>query len=301
LLPLTQTPPSSTTAAPQTSALQTPATPVHDRSVVEQVITWASISYAAGFFIVLLHTWRLGLPVLDLVQAVYVWIGIPLAVFAYFANQLWQYFRERLERHTAVLRASLKDTPVPESLEAAAVLNVIAAVGPLVLPGFLTLRLFEVIVNHVQTRIAEGADFGKLGKFVKSVGRFLHFGFRSWVGIEAFFTLVVLAFGAAIVSGILIAYVWFVYPRLPQSLGGGAPARVRLVLDVTKISPDFSGIAGLGTSWNKDGPPALTSELQLLYKTADGFWLVSEKGKPFLLDKSVVLSLMYSDSNDRRR
>jgi hypothetical protein len=297
LLPLTQTPPSSTTAAPQTSGLQTPATPVHDRSVVEQVITWASISYAAGFFIVLLHTWRLGLPVLDLVQAVYVWIGIPLAVFVFFANQLWQYFRERLERHTAVLRASLKNTPLPKSLEAAAVLNVIAVVGPLVLPGFLTLRLFEVIVKHVQARIEAGADFGEFGK---SVGRFLQLGFRLWVGIEAFFTLLVLALGAAIVSGVLIAYVWLVYPRLPQSLGGGAPARVRLVLDAAKISPDFSSIAGLGASWNKDGPPALTSELQLLYKTADGFWLVGDRGKPFLLDKSVVLSLMYADSNDRR-
>jgi hypothetical protein len=296
MLPLTQTP-ASTTVSPQTSGLQTPPPPVHDRSVVEQVITWASVSYAAGFFIVLLHTWRLGLPVLDLVQAVYVWIGIPLAVFAFFANQLWQYFRERLERHTAVLRASLKDTPLPKSLDAAEVLNVIAAVGPLVLPGFLTLRLFEVIVNHVKARIAAGADFGQFGK---SIGRFLHLGFRLWVGIEAFFTLLVLALGAAIVSGVLIAYVWLVYPRLPQSLGGGAPARVRLVLDATKISPDFSSIAGLGASWNKDGPPALTSELQLLYKTADGFWLVGDKGKPFLLDKSVVMSLMYADAKDRR-
>lgn len=260
------------------------------KSVVEQVITWASVSYAAGFFIVLLHTWRLGLPVLDLVQAVYVWIGMPLALFAYFGNEIWRYFRSRLEHHSSVLRDSIRNSTVPQNVNVSVLVEVIARVGPFVLPGFLTLTLFEWFVSQARKRIAANTQVGK------KVLRVLDLGFRTWVAIEAFFTLLTLVIGAAIIAGVLIAYVWIVYPRLPQSIGGGAPARVRLVVDVSKVSPDFSAYSGLGASFNKDGPPSFTPELQLLYKTADGFWLVSQKGRPFLLDKSVVLSLMYSDS-----
>lgn len=290
VLPLTDTAtepgqlPSSTTGGHHT------VPPANDKGFVEQVITWASISYAAGFFIVLLHTWRLGLPVLDLVQAVYVWIGIPLAVFAYFANELWRYFRGRLEIHTAALRSSLSESAWPRNIDARVILNVIEKAGPFVLPGFVTLRLLELALSYAREKLSSQSSYGK------SALRFFDLLFRISTGISAFFTLLSLIAGAAIVAGILIAYVWIVYPRVPQSLGGGAPARVRLVLDVTKVSPDFSRVAGLGATWNKDGPPILTSELQLLYKTADGFWLVSEGGAPFLLDKSMVLSLMYSDA-----
>lgn len=263
-----------------------------DKGFVEQVITWASISYAAGFFIILLHTWRLGLPVLDLVQAVYVWIGVPLTLFLYFANKPWRYFRGRLETASARLRDSLRRGPLQEQINAGTIGDVIAIVGPFVVSSFLAFSLLESI-NW--TKLFSEARYGR------AVVRFSRWVFRVWAVISALLTLLSLIVAAAIVVGILMAYVWIVYPRLPQSLGGGAPVRVRIVLDVAKISPDFSTVAGLGVSWNKDGPPVLTSELQLLYKTADGFWLVSEGGAPFLLDKSMVLGLLYSDSSGLTR
>ena len=287
MLPVTQTH-AETGGLPTTVV---PVAPEEDKGLVEQVITWASVLYAAGFFIVLLHTWRLGLPVLDLVQAVYVWIGIPLAVCAYFANQPWRYLRSRVEAESVVLRNSLRSSPLPES---ELITKVIERVAPLFLSDFLTLQLFNIVMSQLRPQFSVDSKLGKAAL------RLLHLGLRLRAGISAAFTLVTLAIGAAIVAGILVAYVWIVYPRLPQSLGGGAPARVRLVLDVTKVSPDFSKVAGLGASWSKDGPPFLTSELTLLYKTADGFWLSSSGGgAPFLLDKSMVLSLMYSDSSGR--
>src|SRR5262249_22087715 len=128
-------------------------TQTEDKGFVEQVVTWASVSYAAGFFVVLLHTWRLGLPVLDLVQAVYVWIGLPLAAFAYFWNWPWRYFRGQLEARSALLRASLgAGGPAPDEIDTGTILKAIEMVAPLVVTDFLTLRFVEWLVAHARAK-----------------------------------------------------------------------------------------------------------------------------------------------------
>src|SRR5262245_34827949 len=59
---------------------------------VKTIVAWGSLSYAFGFVTVMLHTWRLGFPVLDLLSAVYVWVGLPLTLVAVFSKQLVRYF-----------------------------------------------------------------------------------------------------------------------------------------------------------------------------------------------------------------
>jgi hypothetical protein len=279
-------------SSPPVTDQQNTAMQKETKSFVEQVVMWASISYAAGFFIILLHTSRLGLPVLDLVQAVYVWIGLPLALFAYSANRLWRIFRRWIAARTADERSFLRDSLVQDDKNVAPILNLVETIAPYVVSDFLALRLLKWVLAYARTKLASKPSYGKAA---------INLVIRITVGIRALTTLMISIVVPAIVALILIAYVWIVYPWLPQSWGGGAPARVHVVLDVAKISPDFSRVAGLGASWNKDGPPILSSELKLLYKTADGFWLSTEGGAPFLLDKSMVLGLMYSDSGGLTR
>lgn len=56
--------------------------------LVKQVVSWGSIAYAFGFLVVMLHTWRLGLPVIELIHPIFIWIGLPLATVAFFYRQL---------------------------------------------------------------------------------------------------------------------------------------------------------------------------------------------------------------------
>ena len=60
---------------------------------IKTAVAWGSLSYAFGFVTVMLHTWRLGFPVLELLSGVYIWIGLPLAIFAFFLKCLFRYFR----------------------------------------------------------------------------------------------------------------------------------------------------------------------------------------------------------------
>jgi hypothetical protein len=73
---------------------------------VKSVLAWGSLSYACGFVTVTAHTWRLGLPVIQLIEPIYVWIGLPVAVVAFFSKKLYLYFRVRGSSVAEQLRTS---------------------------------------------------------------------------------------------------------------------------------------------------------------------------------------------------
>src|SRR5438128_2625054 len=76
---------------------------------VKSIIAWASISYAFGFATVTLHTYRLGLPVLEVLSAVYIWIGLPLALVAFFGRSLALFFKARALGRATQLRESWRN------------------------------------------------------------------------------------------------------------------------------------------------------------------------------------------------
>src|SRR5687768_7852624 len=71
---------------------------------VERALAYAALSYGFGFVVVMLHTARLGFPVIGLLEPIYVLIGLPLAAVAFFGNQLNTFIRQR----AAEARDSLK-------------------------------------------------------------------------------------------------------------------------------------------------------------------------------------------------
>jgi len=56
-----------------------------------------------GFLTVLLNTARLGIPTLELIEPVQVWVGIPLAIIFWLVINIYKYFR----KHAADLRKDL--------------------------------------------------------------------------------------------------------------------------------------------------------------------------------------------------
>jgi hypothetical protein len=60
----------------------------------------------------MLHTYRLGLPVVELIEPIYIWVGLPLAVVLYFIGQLLAAFRATRRNFDKIMKRPLPTTIV---------------------------------------------------------------------------------------------------------------------------------------------------------------------------------------------
>lgn len=51
---------------------------------IEPFLKWGAVAYGLGFVTVMFHTRKIGIPVIQLVEPVNIWIGLPLAVVLFF-------------------------------------------------------------------------------------------------------------------------------------------------------------------------------------------------------------------------
>ena len=259
------------------------------KALVEQLLAWATVSYGCGFFIVLLHTARLGIPVVDLLKPIYIWVGLPLALAGFAGSRVYFWVRKIVRGHLSEFRQSLKQT------------------GEIVRdPGGKPDAALEKLVAHT---IDATAEFLPLGAFSRwALRRTLSAALAAWARDPAHARKILAEYGATLKAarvlirliGILLltslgvamlcAYVWLLYPRIPQALGGGAARAVRVVLDAGKISPELVSLTKLSARLEKDGPPIMTREVLLLYRTVDGYWLRAGN-TTFYLEKGVVLGM----------
>lgn len=47
---------------------------------ISGLLTWVTISYGIGFLTVIVNTYKLGIPVIKLLEPVYIIIGLPITV-----------------------------------------------------------------------------------------------------------------------------------------------------------------------------------------------------------------------------
>ncbi len=64
---------------------------------VEIFLAWGSVAYAAGFVTVLAHTARLGIPIIEILKPLYIWIGLPLAIVLFSIKWLWELVNTRVK------------------------------------------------------------------------------------------------------------------------------------------------------------------------------------------------------------
>src|SRR5688500_14041353 len=74
----------------------TTSNPFWIKEHAEGIVAFVGIAYACGFFTVMVHTYSLGAPVLELGQPIYVWVGLPLAI-AFVASK--SFIRFLMEAH----------------------------------------------------------------------------------------------------------------------------------------------------------------------------------------------------------
>jgi hypothetical protein len=273
-----------------TLATPTPSAPRGEgfRPSIEKVLAYGSIAYAGGFCVVAIHTARLGLPLLDLPQARYVLVGVPLAAALYLTEKLAVHFLNNLRKRLVELRSAMElDVDVSDA-EAKMTVALIATLPfKFFFLPFVSGSAAKVVVAAVEA-LAEVASEGHKKRARQFAARLAKIG-RVTDRAEGLIGLV-----AAVPFGILLLllYVLRVYPIIPQTFGGGAAYRVRLLVDPAKVSAQLGSQAGFAFKWDKDGSPVLTAPLEILYNTESGLWIRRRPGRVFSLDKSAVLATL---------
>lgn len=254
-------------------------------------LAWGSISYAFGFVIVMLHTARLGFPILELLSAVYVWIGAPLTVVAFFSIQIARFFRSRSVDLTSQLRDSWKDFRQDVDTKD---LDVISAFLGFLGTLFPVLKLFRRPLEWLLKLATAGHTVSG-----KRAVRFLH-RFASFIrGVQALFEFLRLFnLAVSIVFGVYL-YVWHLYPLIPQSFGGGAPTAVKLIVNVEKVPPSVPGLPGIREvpAGGESQKSAVTGTVKLLYSTKDQYYLEGAEGARISLSKSAVEGMIWNPEN----
>jgi hypothetical protein len=234
------------------------------KSSIEKLVAWASVAYAAGFVTIVIHTARLNIPVLELLEPIYVWVGAPLALVAFFFHSIVQWLRR-------------KGREVATAYSEAGSLRKHLLGGEFALP--IPIGPFGIVQTEIPLR-------GRFGKIV---------GTAIWAVVIYSATMRALRLATYVVLGVgaILAYVWFLYPKVPYSLGGGSPAVVRLALDSEKIPPQLPLLfREEGTAPGVSNPTRLTEPLQLLYATESTLF-VRAAGEIVSVERNDVTAIVW--------
>ena len=257
-------------------------------SDVKTVLAWASISYAFGFATVTLHTYRLGLPVLEILSAVYIWIGLPLATVAFFSKRLARLVKAAAVKRATVLRESwVKATEQTDEKD----LNVVAMAFSFVATVLPPLSLLEPSL----TRLVERANIGD-SKGAKRAALYLKRLAALVTGARAVFDLAYILYALLTAIFLVYLYVWQLYPLIPQTLGGGRPRTVQLVI----LSDKSAAISPYIQQQQPTPGPVpvaksiVTPPLTLLYMTKENYYLQSKDGRRFSLSAAAVEGVVWN-------
>ncbi len=246
---------------------------------IEPVLKWIAVAYGFGYLIVLVHTYRLGIPMLQLIEPVNVWIGAPLAILAFFLDYVFRGARKAAGSLAASVRSAEE---IHKDLDANSdnlenffykamdiwmrALALFAAPFGLVRPaerllhwylqahlnwakkkgqdplaflrtadGIISIADRQVLLNKVEPILRWSLRIAAVARFLNVVLLILILGLACWGYIEAF-------------------------PSIPQTLGGGRPQSVKLLM-----SPESLPQTQEFESWRTETtPPKAESKQSIL-------------------------------------
>jgi hypothetical protein len=231
----------------------------------------------------MLHTARLGIPVLDLIKPAYVWVGLPLAVLGFFSKAIISRFKRQAEDHGVLLTKSISQPFIVDSDDYPVLrqnfVDTAIRLAPWFAPKKVSTGLLEAAIGRAERKARKLTTDPRANKIFDRLLRMS----MSVTAIWAFTNLIVTIAGTC---AAVVVYAWVIYPWLPQTIGGGAPRHVQLVVDGSKFPDALRRSTGLQGLWTKEEPPLLTAEVDLLYKTSDAYWIRSDD-RLFALNKDL--------------
>ncbi len=256
-----------------------------DEGAIKSALAWGSVAYAFGFITVMLHTARLGFPVLELLGGVYIWIGAPIAIVCFFSLRIVAFFQQRATRLAAETRASWVDlTGATAPADNVDLISRFAGEMRSITPFFGLVRgPIETVLVHALKDQSESSRrlLSRLVAFIR--------GFNAIFGFFQLLLTIIYLLGA------VYAYVWLIYPVIPQNIGGGAPALVRLVVVVEKIPQGLSSLPRLSASaQGVAGKTEITRIVKLLYATKECVYIEESDGTRLSLRNDAIGGIIWN-------
>jgi hypothetical protein len=289
---------------------------------IETLLKWGSIAYGLGFLTVLFNTVKLGIPTLELIEPVQVWVGIPLAIVFWLVIAAYKYFKRHagdLSHDLALMRDRYR--LLQELAERGDTKEAVArllefllkdTVGTLLLPFVRTAWVMTLESSLLRSLFLETAEWilpsedgsvssqkrseERLRKMLTHSAKFLSLLQKVRIVFEFFSNVITVPLILCLVTYMYI-FVW--YPEVPQTWGGGAPIRVTMVLGEEAIpagDPEISAI--LLQSPNHEGlqKSTRTKQLDLLFAAQDAYYVRLDSGKVARFSAHAVSAMIFEDS-----
>lgn len=213
---------------------------------IEPILKWAAVAYGLGFVTVMWHTYRLGVPVLQLAEPANVWIGAPLAIVVFFLDKLVKAANGVRKDFVAGLtearqmRSTLTESVGDLQNLADRAADVMTISLTLTVPFVVALRPVQRWIKigclrYIRPSAGFSRDRGISDEHRKRTFRLIGRILR-WSKFVSVTTLLINSVAMfCLVPLCCFVYVAAIYPVIPQTLGGGRPVSVKLILSEDSI------------------------------------------------------------------
>lgn len=224
---------------------------------IEPFLKWAAVAYALGFGTIMYHTWSLGIPVVQLIDPINIWVGLPLAGIAFFLDKLYTTLkkatihfsdrakalreeRKRFEGSNVDLLHLVQKTVDIVSSGVSVLLTPLGPLAPLVKLIYSAAAKYWLDQIPVATLKSAQVSEKERKALLTWMSRVLFWNqmFGETLRLANFVLVICIAVPAA-----CLLYIGAVYPWAPQTVGGGRPVPVELILSEETLpkTPIFAG------------------------------------------------------------
>lgn len=267
----------------------------------EGIIALAGIAYAGGFFTVMIHTYRLGIPVVELVEPIYVWVGLPLAAAFVSLKFLLRSFQRQHQLILQEVSETRSELMTGDKLSDEEWLRRrLERIGAM-LGDTLTGRLTRLWIRKAQTEIKRVIEKRPLPPLNADERRHAD----RWLASMMVPLALVTRYSSLLMYTLLFPFCLFfcvaeIYPWIPQGLGGGKPSMVRLVIAGEKLDA-LGSVHDLfifepvstGTEQSTKEPAKLTRAVDLLFSTDKGYYIRTRSGELLTLPAETVEGVIW--------
>jgi hypothetical protein len=218
---------------------------IHD---IEPYLKWAAVAYGGGFATVLVHTAILGVPVIQVIDPLNVWIGLPIAISLYFVDK-WIKGVLKISAEIALSTKRLlhaDDTTSVQPTGEQLYDGLISAYASVLSLGAFIPKRFTIWIAHrlyPKKMILPRLSASMLDD--KTVGLIRRFLTTTNEGVTAFKRSLDLLNLCMTLPFILGVYVLVIYPLIPQPWGGGRPMDAEFIVETNKMPPELPQLATL--------------------------------------------------------
>jgi hypothetical protein len=267
------------------------------KALAETIVGWASISYAIGFFVIMCHMWRLGLPAPEPVDAVNIWIGAPVALILFLATlhskKLSKVVQSRIKElqdevataKTQSIELAMKDVDLLDWL-----VLLMGKVLSFVTFGGLMVKVLARLLAWLKTKYQKKPSVEISPAVKQAIAKGLHFyllyaAYNRFIAFISYAILLILSLCLYVDS----------YPKISQSFGGGKPVLVNLIVDTEKVPVDAPELCAM---FDPVGVPSnekarTTVRVDLVYSTKEAYYIRKSTNAIVTLKADAVTGIIW--------